>query len=194
MAHGIRRGAGRSPAHCTCRGPMARGIWLTYACSCRGGTAGVVDAGAAPFPDAGSHGQPRSGGGVDRAASEPERDRLVRPEMCGQVQKSGFPVARLRSLPPMHGDSLGSGVVVSTPAVRNQFGARLATVYAPLVIHGTHIPGHPGGQENPDRGKWRCGRAVRNRRAQEHSCLVSRPRRPLCQTPVRHEDEVNLCG
>jgi hypothetical membrane protein len=31
--------------------------------------------------------------------------------------------------------------------------------------HGTHIPDHPGGQENPDRGKWRCGRAVRNQRA-----------------------------
>jgi len=28
------------------------------------------------------------------------------------------------------------GVVVSTPAVRNQFGARLAAVYAPLVIAG----------------------------------------------------------
>ena len=56
------------------------------------------------------------------------------PEMCGQVQKSGFPATRLKPLPPTAGNSLGSGVVVSTPAARDQFGARLATIYAPLVI------------------------------------------------------------
>lgn len=55
------------------------------------------------------------------------------PAMCGQVRKSGFPVTRLKALPRAPGQ-LGSGVVVSTPAVRRQFGARLAAVYAPLVI------------------------------------------------------------
>jgi hypothetical protein len=58
------------------------------------------------------------------------------PEMCGQVQKRGFPAAGLMTLPPTAADPLGSGVVVATPAVRNQFGARLATVYAPQVIAG----------------------------------------------------------
>jgi hypothetical protein len=56
------------------------------------------------------------------------------PGMCGQVRKSGFPASRLRALRRTPGGSLGSGVVVSTPALRNQFGARLAAVYAPLVI------------------------------------------------------------
>ena len=60
---------------------------------------------------------------------------LCDPEMCGQVEKSGFPATRLKALPAVS-NSLGSGVVVSTPAARDQFGARLATVYAPLVIAG----------------------------------------------------------
>ena len=54
--------------------------------------------------------------------------------MCGQVRKSGFPAIRLKALPSAAGHPLGSGVVVSTPAVRKQFGGRLAAVYAPLVI------------------------------------------------------------
>jgi hypothetical protein len=64
----------------------------------------------------------------------PDVTVLCDPEMCGQVQKSGFPASRLRALRRAPGGSLGSGVVVSTPALRDQFGARLAAVYAPLVI------------------------------------------------------------
>lgn len=56
------------------------------------------------------------------------------PGMCEQVRKSGFPATRLKALPPPPGHPLGSSVVVSTPAVRRQFGARLAAAYAPLVI------------------------------------------------------------
>lgn len=56
------------------------------------------------------------------------------PEMCTQLQESGFPAGQLLMLQPTAGDPLGSGVVVATPAIRSQFGARLASVYAPLVI------------------------------------------------------------
>jgi hypothetical protein len=56
------------------------------------------------------------------------------PQMCAQVRKTGLPAARLMILPPTATGPLGSGVVVATPAVRDQFGARLATVDAPLVI------------------------------------------------------------
>lgn len=56
------------------------------------------------------------------------------PQMCGQVLKAGFPAGKLMILPPAARGPLGSGVVVATPAIRNQFGARLAAVYAPLVI------------------------------------------------------------
>ena len=56
------------------------------------------------------------------------------PQMCAQVRKAGLPAARLMIVAPSAGASLGAGVIVATPAIRDQFGARLATVDAPLVI------------------------------------------------------------
>jgi hypothetical protein len=55
-------------------------------------------------------------------------------EMCNELQKSGFPAARLLPLQPSAPDPLGAQLVVATPVIRNQFGTRLASVYAPLVI------------------------------------------------------------
>jgi hypothetical protein len=55
-------------------------------------------------------------------------------EMCNQLQKSGFPAARLMQLQPTSPDPLGAQLVVATPVIRNQFGTRLASVYAPLVM------------------------------------------------------------
>ena len=55
-------------------------------------------------------------------------------EMCNQLLKSGFPAARLMELQPTSPDPLGAQLVAATPVIRNQFGARLASVYAPLVI------------------------------------------------------------
>ena len=56
------------------------------------------------------------------------------PEMCTELQKSGFPAGQLNELQPSAPDPLGSVLVVATPVIRNQFGTRLASVYAPLVI------------------------------------------------------------
>ena len=56
------------------------------------------------------------------------------PEMCSALQQSGFPAGQLMELQPSAPDPLGSLVVVATPVIRNQFGTRLASVYAPLVI------------------------------------------------------------
>jgi hypothetical protein len=56
------------------------------------------------------------------------------PEMCMELQKSGFPAGQLMELQPSAPDPLGSQLVVATPVIRSQFGIRLATVYAPLVI------------------------------------------------------------
>jgi hypothetical protein len=55
-------------------------------------------------------------------------------EMCGELQRSGFPAARLLPLQPSAPDPLGAQLVVATPVIRNQFGTRLASVYAPLVV------------------------------------------------------------
>ena len=56
------------------------------------------------------------------------------PQMCGQVRSRGVPAARLRTLQAAAAHPFGSGVVVATPALRTQFGSRLAAVYAPQVI------------------------------------------------------------
>lgn len=56
------------------------------------------------------------------------------PEMCNELQQSGFPAGQLDELQPTAPDPEGSLVVVATPVIRNQFGTRLASVYAPLVI------------------------------------------------------------
>ena len=56
------------------------------------------------------------------------------PEMCTELQKSGFPAGQLNELQPSAPDPLGSVLVVATPVIRNQFGTRLASVYAPVVI------------------------------------------------------------
>lgn len=56
------------------------------------------------------------------------------PAMCAALQATGLPAAMLLVLGTAAADPLGSDVVVATPALRNQFGGRLASVYAPAVI------------------------------------------------------------
>jgi hypothetical protein len=56
------------------------------------------------------------------------------PAMCAALQASGVDAGRLLVLGTSASDPLGSDLVVATPALRNQFGARLASVYAPVVI------------------------------------------------------------
>lgn len=56
------------------------------------------------------------------------------PLMCNALQQRGFPAADLSVITASSGDPLGSGIVVSTTAVRSQLGPRLATVYAPVVM------------------------------------------------------------
>jgi Tetratricopeptide repeat len=57
------------------------------------------------------------------------------PAMCAALQQHGVPAGELLSLgsagPP---DPLASDVIIATAAVRSEFGTRLASVYAPLVI------------------------------------------------------------
>ena len=56
------------------------------------------------------------------------------PAMCAALQASGVAAGRLLALGTSASDPLGSDLVVATPALRSQFGARLASVYAPAVI------------------------------------------------------------
>lgn len=54
--------------------------------------------------------------------------------MCSDVQTAGFPGSQLMVLQSTAPDPLGAEIVIATPAIQSQFGVRLATVYAPLVL------------------------------------------------------------
>jgi hypothetical protein len=54
--------------------------------------------------------------------------------MCSLLVRHGFPAANLLVLAPGAPDPLGSALVVATGAVRDMFGGRLATVYAPQIV------------------------------------------------------------
>jgi hypothetical protein len=56
------------------------------------------------------------------------------PVMCSALQSDNFPSGNLIALSPAAGDPLGAAIVVSTEAIRSQFGNRLNTVYAPVTI------------------------------------------------------------
>ena len=56
------------------------------------------------------------------------------PAMCAALEAKGLPASRLVVLGTSAADPLGSDVVAATAAVRSQFGARLKSVYAPLVL------------------------------------------------------------
>jgi hypothetical protein len=56
------------------------------------------------------------------------------PAMCGVLQGAGVATGRLIVLRPGQGDPLGSEILLVTAAVRSQFGTRLSTVYAPIIL------------------------------------------------------------
>jgi hypothetical protein len=56
------------------------------------------------------------------------------PQMCAAAQQAGLPAARLLVLGTGTAGPLSSDVLVATAAVRQEFGARLARVYAPDVL------------------------------------------------------------
>jgi predicted Ser/Thr protein kinase len=64
----------------------------------------------------------------------PGRVILCDTAMCSALTTAGVPAADLETVQPDTQDPLQSAVVVATPAVRNQFGSRLTSVYAPLLL------------------------------------------------------------
>jgi hypothetical protein len=54
--------------------------------------------------------------------------------MCSELFNEGLAASNLIVLSPTAPDPLGADIVVGTPALRSQFGQRLAKEYAPLVL------------------------------------------------------------
>jgi hypothetical protein len=79
---------------------------------------------------------------ADRAAAAAWIDRQVDPaaivacdpHMCEVLQGEGIPAGRLLVLGAGNAGPLGSDVIVSTAAVREEFGSRLTSVYAPVAL------------------------------------------------------------
>ena len=55
-------------------------------------------------------------------------------QMCALLEANGIPAGRLLPLGGSNPAPLGSDLIVSTSAVRGEFGARLGRVYAPVVL------------------------------------------------------------
>ena len=64
----------------------------------------------------------------------PDATMACDPAMCTALEESGVPADKLLVLRLASTDPLGADVVVATPSIRSEFGARLADVYAPEVI------------------------------------------------------------
>jgi hypothetical protein len=116
---------------------MALGAGVTLAFTLRGPEPTVAQpSGSGPRPNA------LQAAAADRhqaavwIAQQVESSAVVGcdPEMCNELQQSGVPAGRLLELQPTAPDPEGSLLVVATPVVRNQFGTRLASVYAPMVV------------------------------------------------------------
>jgi hypothetical protein len=56
------------------------------------------------------------------------------PQMCAVLQGNGIPAGRLLLLGARNASPLGSDVIVSTAVVREEFGSRLTSVYAPVAL------------------------------------------------------------
>ena len=69
-------------------------------------------------------------------AAQVSTDAIVScdPQMCALLEAHGIPAGRLLSLGGSNPAPLGSDLIVSTAAVRGEFGARLNSVYAPVVL------------------------------------------------------------
>jgi hypothetical protein len=69
-------------------------------------------------------------------AAQVSTDEIVScdPQMCAVLEAHGIPAGRLLPLGGGNPAPLGSDLIVSTSAVRGEFGARLSSVYAPVVL------------------------------------------------------------
>jgi Protein kinase domain len=69
-------------------------------------------------------------------AAQVSADAIVScdPQMCALLEAHGIPAGRLLPLGGSNPAPLGSDLIVSTAAVRSEFGARLGSVYAPVVL------------------------------------------------------------
>jgi len=122
--------AGAVVGHAAMSSPAATASSPAAAASAQGAQSGSVSAGAL-----GASAATRSAAAKWIAGQvAPSAVVACDPAMCAALQAGGLAATRLLALGTASADPLGSDLVVATAAVRNQFGSRLESVYAPAVI------------------------------------------------------------
>jgi hypothetical protein len=147
LANTIRMWARRRSWPPTARWRVMAALVLTAALFCGGAVAVALTRGpTAGKGAAGGGGQPAGGAAIAAAAArtaaaawmarqvDPAAIVACDPQMCAVLQSKGIPAGRLLVLGAGNAGPLGSDVIVSTAAVREDFGGRLTSVYAPVAL------------------------------------------------------------
>jgi hypothetical protein len=147
LANTIRLWAARRLWSATMRGRVISALILAAVLFCGGAVTVVLAGGTIAGKGVANGGQPPGDAAIaaaaaSRTAAAAWMARLVAPaavvacdpQMCGVLQSKGIPAARLLVLGAGNTGPLGSEVIVSTAAVREEFGSRLTSVYAPVAL------------------------------------------------------------
>jgi hypothetical protein len=141
----------RQPGQGRLRWVMAVSLLLVVGLAALAGVALAHDSAKTPAKPGGAARRPGTGqGGINQVltaqaaraqaagwiAAQVGRNAIVScdPVMCEALQGRGYPASDLDVLSPAAPDPLDSDVIVATSVLRSQFGARLTTVYAPVVL------------------------------------------------------------
>jgi hypothetical protein len=108
----------------------------------KGAAGSAQSAGPRPAGTGAANGRQPSGDAAIAAAAAAWMARQVAaaaviacdPRMCAVLQSKGIPAGRLLVLGPGNAGPPGSDVIVSTAAVREEFGSRLTSMYAPVAL------------------------------------------------------------
>jgi hypothetical protein len=147
LANTIRLWAARRLWPATMRGRVTSALILAAVLFCGGAVTVALARGTIAGKGAANGGQPSGDAAIAAAAASrtaaaawmarqvaPAAIVACDPQMCAVLQSNGIPAARLLVLGAGNAGPLGSDVIVSTAAVRDEFGSRLTSVYAPVAL------------------------------------------------------------
>jgi hypothetical protein len=147
LANTSRLSAARRLWPATMRGRVTSALILAAVLFCGGTVAVALARGTIAGKGAANGGQPPGDAAIAAAAASrteatawmarqvaPAAIVACDPQMCAVLQSKGVPAARLLVLRAGNAGPLGSDVIVSTAAVREELGSRLTSVYAPVAL------------------------------------------------------------
>jgi hypothetical protein len=147
LANTIRLWAARRLWPATTRGRVTSALVVAAVLFCGGAVTVALARGTIAGKGAANGGAPSGGAAIVAAAASrtaaaawlarqvaPGAIVACDPQMCAVLQGNGIPAARLLVLGAGNAGPPGSDVIVSTATVREEFGSRLTSVYAPVAL------------------------------------------------------------